>query len=290
MNILVTGANGQLGTEIRNLAAGSEDKFIFTDVNSLPDVETVYLDITNPDAIRIIADSEDIDVIVNCAAYTNVDKAETDFRMADLLNNRAAANLAAVAVERNAVLIHISTDYVFGGEIPVPRKPDDDKKPLGVYGSTKLAGEQSIIDSGCKSIIVRTAWLYSPYGKNFVKTMKKLTGELPEVKVVYDQVGTPTYAADLAGLIVGIISRRQTDKTGIYHFTNEGVISWYDFALEISRLCGHGCRITPCLSEEFPSNVQRPHYSVLDKTSVKEVFGIEIPYWKDSLKKCIERL
>lgn len=290
MNILVTGANGQLGTEIRNLAAGSDDKFIFTDVNSLPDVETVYLDITNPDAIRIIADSEDIDVIVNCAAYTNVDKAETDFRMADLLNNRAAANLAAVAVERNAVLIHISTDYVFGGEIPVPRKPDDDKKPLGVYGSTKLAGEQSIIDSGCKSIIVRTAWLYSPYGKNFVKTMKKLTGELPEVKVVYDQVGTPTYAADLAGLIVGIIRRRQTDKTGIYHFTNEGVISWYDFALEISRLCGHGCRITPCLSEEFPSNVQRPHYSVLDKTSVKEVFGIEIPYWKDSLKKCIERL
>lgn len=290
MNILVTGANGQLGTEIRNLTAGSGDKYIFTDVNSLPDVETVYLDITNPDAIRIIADSEDIDVIVNCAAYTDVDKAETDFRMADLLNNRAAANLAGVAVERNAVLIHISTDYVFGGEIPVPRKPDDEKKPLGVYGSTKLAGEQSIIDSGCKSIIVRTAWLYSPYGKNFVKTMKKLTGELPEVKVVYDQVGTPTYAADLAGLIVGIISRRQTTRTGIYHFTDEGVISWYDFALEISLLCGHGCRIRPCLSEEFPSNVQRPHYSVLDKTSVKEVFGIEIPYWKDSLKKCIERL
>ena len=290
MNILVTGANGQLGTEIRNLSAGSEDKFIFTDVNSLPGVETVYLDITNPDAIRIIAESEDVDVIVNCAAYTNVDKAETDFRMADLLNNRAAANLAAVAAERDAVLIHISTDYVFGGEIPVPRKPDDEKKPLGVYGSTKLAGEQSILSSGCKSIIIRTAWLYSPYGKNFVKTMKKLTGELPEVKVVYDQVGTPTYAADLAGLIVGIISRRQTGRTGIYHFTDEGVISWYDFALEISRLCGHECRITPCLSEEFPSNVQRPHYSVLDKTSVKKVFGIEIPYWKDSLKKCIERL
>lgn len=290
MNILVTGANGQLGTEIRNLAAGSEDKFIFTDVNSLPGVETVYLDITNPDAIRIIAGSEDVDVIVNCAAYTNVDKAETDFRMADLLNNRAAANLAAVAAERDAVLIHISTDYVFSGEIPVPRKPDDEKKPLGVYGSTKLAGEQSILSSGCKSIIIRTAWLYSPYGKNFVKTMKKLTGELPEVKVVYDQVGTPTYAADLAELIVGIVSRRQTDKTGIYHYTNEGVISWYDFALEISRLCGHGCRITPCLSEEFPSNVQRPHYSVLDKTSVKKTFNIEIPYWKDSLKKCIERL
>lgn len=290
MNILVTGANGQLGTEIRNLAAGSEDKFIFTDVNSLPGVETVYLDITNPDAIRIIAGSEDVDVIVNCAAYTNVDKAETDFRMADLLNNRAAANLAAVAAERDAVLIHISTDYVFSGEIPVPRKPDDEKKPLGVYGSTKLAGEQSILSSGCKSIIIRTAWLYSPYGKNFVKTMKKLTGELPEVKVVYDQVGTPTYAADLAELIVGIVSRRQTDKTGIYHYTNEGVISWYDFALEISRLCGHKCRITPCLSEEFPSNVQRPHYSVLDKTSVKKTFNIEIPYWEDSLKKCIERL
>ena len=274
MNILVTGANGQLGTEIRNLAAGSEDKFIFTDVNSLPGVETVYLDITNPDAIRIIAESEDIDVIVNCAAYTNVDKAETDFRMADLLNNRAAANLAAVAVERNAVLIHISTDYVFGGEIPVPRKPDDDKKPLGVYGSTKLAGEQSIINSGCKSIIVRTAWLYSPYGKNFVKTMKKLTGELPEVKVVYDQVGTPTYAADLAGLIMGIIEKRQTDKVGIYDYTDEGVISWYDFAIEICRLCGNECRVMPCLSNEFPSNVQRPHYSVLDKSSTKSVFGI----------------
>ena len=290
MNILVTGANGQLGTEIRNLADASEDKFIFTDVNSLPDVETIYLDITNVDAIRIIAESEDVDVIVNCAAYTNVDKAESDFRMADLLNNQAAANLASIARERDAVLIQISTDYVFGGDIPVPRKPYDDKKPLGVYGVTKLAGEQAIIDSGCKYLIIRTAWLYSPYGKNFVKTMKELTGKLSELKVVYDQVGSPTYAADLAALVLGIISRRQTGKTGIYHYTDEGVTSWFDFATEICRLCGHHCRVIPCLSNEFSSNVQRPHYSVLDKSDVKSAFGAEIPYWKDSLKKCIDRL
>ena len=291
MNILVTGANGQLGTEMRNYAAANPgDRYVFTDVNSLPDVETVPLDATNIEAVRITCDNENIDVIVNCAAYTNVDKAEDDMAMAELINATAPYNLATVAAERGATLIHISTDYVFKGDASVPYTEDMPTEPTGVYGVTKLKGEKKIEKSGCKSIIIRTAWLYSPYGRNFLKTMMKLTAEKPELSVVFDQVGSPTCARDLAALIGKIITDRLLDRTGIYHFSNEGVISWYDFTQAINAECGHSCHIRPCHSSEFPSKVKRPSYSVLDKTKVKKTFGIEIPYWLDSMKDCLRRL
>lgn len=290
MNILVTGANGQLGLELRNFAAGSRHHFIFTDISTVPGIETVYLDITNRDAVRIIARSENVDVIVNCAAYTNVEKAEDDLAFADLLNHGAPENLAAVAVETGAALIHVSTDYVFGGDSSVPYREDDPKSPLGVYGSTKLAGELAVQNSGCKYIILRTAWLYSPYGKNFVKTMKLLTAEKESVKVVADQVGSPTYAADLAGLIGKILEDNLLDHTGVYHFTDEGVISWYDLAETVRAVCGNKGKVLPCRTEDYPTKAARPHYSVLDKTLVKETFGVEIPYWRDSLEACLERL
>lgn len=290
MNILVTGANGQLGTELRNVTAGSRHNYIFSDVTSLPDVETLSLDITNIDATRIVCDSENIDVIVNCAAYTNVDKAEDEPSMAMLLNCTAAGNLAKVAAERGAALIHISTDYVFHGDIPMPCKEDWPTEPLGVYGSTKLAGEKEIGKSECRSVIIRTAWLYSPYGRNFVKTMLRLTEERDSLKVVFDQIGTPTYARDLASLIIKIIEEDKFGNTGIYHFSDEGAISWYDFAKAISEIGGTRCAIQPCHTEEYPSKAQRPRFSVLDKAKVKETFGISIPYWRDSLADCIERI
>ena len=290
MNILVTGANGQLGREIRNASAGSGHRFVFTDVSQAPGLETVYLDITNADAVRITCCSEDIDVIVNCAAYTDVEKAESDIQFADLLNHTAAANLASVACERGATLIHVSTDYVFDGESNVPYRESDPPSPLGAYGVTKYAGERSVMNSGCKYLIFRTAWLYSPYGKNFVRTMARLTGTNPGLKVVFDQVGTPTYAADLAGLIVRIISQGMLDRTGVYHFTDEGCISWYDLAVAVNRLCGHSCQVTPCHTDEYPTKARRPRYSVLDKTLVKETFGITIPHWYDSLEACMARL
>ncbi|MBQ6286797.1 MAG: dTDP-4-dehydrorhamnose reductase [Bacteroidales bacterium] len=290
MNVLVTGANGQLGSELREVSAGGRDRYIFTDVSSLSGVETVFLDITNIEALRIICDSEQVDVIVNCAAYTAVDKAEDDHNGAMLLNSMAVANLAKVAAERNATLIHISTDYVFHGDMTVPYKEDWPTDPLGVYGSTKLLGEREIAKSGCRSIIFRTAWLYSPFGKNFVKTMRSLTAERDSIKVVFDQVGTPTYARDLACLIVKVISEGLLDKTGTYHFSDEGAISWYDFAKAICELSGNRCDIRPCHTNEFPSKAERPRFSVLDKTKVKETFGITIPYWRDSLIHCIKRL
>lgn len=290
MNILVTGANGQLGTELRNVTAGSRDRYIFSDVISLPGVETLNLDITDIDAVRIICESERIDVIVNCAAYTNVDKAEDELSMAMSLNCAAAGNLAKVASERDATLLHISTDYVFSGEIPTPCTEDWPTDPLGVYGSTKLAGEKEIEKSGCRSIILRTAWLYSPYGRNFVKTMLRLTEERDSLKVVFDQVGTPTYAHDLAALIAGIIENGQLGKTGIYHYSNEGAISWYDFAKAICELGGNVCDIQPCHTKEYLSKAKRPRFSVLDKTKVKATFGVGIPYWRDSLASCIKRM
>ena len=290
MNILVTGANGQLGTEIRNASAGSGHRFIFTDISQVPGVETVYLDITNIDAVRIICASEDIDVMVNCAAYTEVEKAESDISFADLLNHTAAANLAAVACERKATLIHVSTDYVFDGEGNVPYRETDPPSPLGAYGITKFAGERSIMNSGCSYLIFRTAWLYSPYGKNFVKTMARLTATNDPVRVVFDQVGSPTYAAGLAGLIVKVIADGMLDRTGIYHYTDEGVISWYDLAVAVNRLCGHSCRVLPCHTGEYPAKARRPKYSVLDKTLVKDTFGITVPYWFDSLAECIGRM
>lgn len=290
MNILVTGANGQLGTELRNVMAGSRNNYIFSDVTSPPGVETLNLDITNIDAVRIVCDSEKVDVIVNCAAYTNVDKAEDEPSMAMLLNCTAAGNLAKVAAERDAALIHISTDYLFHGDIPMPCKEDWPTDPLGVYGSTKLAGEKEIERSGCRSVILRTAWLYSPYGKNFVKTMLRLTEERDSLNVVFDQIGTPTYAYDLASLITRIIEDGQLDRTGIYHFSNEGAVSWYDFAKAISEIGGTTCDIRPCHTEEYPSKAQRPRFSVLDKTKVKETFKVTIPYWRDSLADCIKRI
>lgn len=290
MNILVTGANGQLGTEIRNLSAGSSHRYIFSDVNSLPGVETLSLDITNRQAISLVAESEHVDVIVNCAAYTNVDKAEDDQAMASLLNSVAAGNLAFVAAERGATLIHVSTDYVFHGDSSVPYTEDFGTYPLGVYGVTKLAGEKAVMESGCNWFIFRTAWLYSPYGKNFVKTMMRLTAEKDRLSVVSDQVGTPTYAADLASVIIKITEDGLLDKSGLYHYSNEGVISWYDFAKTICEMAGNTCDIQPCRSEDYPSKAERPHYSVLDKSKVKKTFGITVPYWKDSLAACMNRM
>ena len=282
MNILVTGANGQLGMEMRGVSAGSTDRYIFTDV--------AELDITDVDAVDRVIASEEVDVIVNCAAYTNVDKAEEDEQTADLINHRAVAILASAAAKYGATLIHISTDYVFDGHSCIPYKEDDPTSPTGAYGQTKLAGERAVIESGCRYLIFRTAWLYSPYGKNFVKTMMKLTAEKNSISVVFDQVGTPTCAADLAALIYKVITERMLDRQGIYHFSNEGVCSWYDFAVEIRDICGNTCDISPCHSDEFPSKVRRPHYSVLDKTKVRNMFELPIPYWKQSLKSTIAKL
>lgn len=290
MNVLVTGANGQLGSELRNEAAGSAARYVFTDVSELPGVLTRHLDMTRADDVRSVVRSEAVDVIVNCAAYTNVDRAEDDREAADLLNHRAPAILAEMAARAGATLIHISTDYVFHGDACVPYAEDAPTSPLGVYGVTKLAGERAIRDSGCKSIIFRTAWLYSPYGKNFVKTMRSLTSERDSLNVVFDQVGTPTYARDLARLIVKVIDGGMLDRTGLYHFTDEGVASWYDFAVAIRDLSGNSCDIRPCHSGEFSSKAERPHYSVLDKSLAKATFGVAIPYWMDSLKDCISRL
>lgn len=280
--ILVTGANGQQGREMQIASRGSRNRFIFADHERL--------DITDPQAIADIVRENHVNVIVNCAAYTNVDKAETDPETANLLNNIAAGNLADAMKAVNGTLIHISTDYVFQGDRNIPCREDWPTEPLGVYGKTKLAGEKSIEATGCASIIIRTAWLYSPFGKNFVKTMRDLTSSRESLKVVFDQVGTPTYAGDLAEAICHIIETGQLDKTGIYHFSNEGVCSWFDFAKAICEMSGNTCDILPCHSDEFPSPVARPHFSVLDKTKIKQTFGIRIPYWTDSLKRCIEEI
>ena len=291
MNILVTGANGQLGNELRIVSRGSTDRYIFTDVVEQEGAETTILNITNLDAIRALVRAEKVDVIVNCAAYTNVDKAESDFDLAELLNAKAPENLAIAMKEVGGLLVHISTDYVFGKEVyNTPCREDMTGTPTGVYGLTKLHGEQNILATGCRSVIIRTAWLYSEFGKNFVKTMLNLTSTKPQLKVVFDQVGTPTYAYDLASAIVEIL---KNPKTGIYHYSNEGVCSWYDFAKMIAELADGAsaqCDIQPCHSDEFPSPVKRPAFSVLDKTKIKETFGITIPYWTDSLRKCLANL
>lgn len=286
MNILVTGANGQLGHEMQRVAKSSNHNYIFTDVADGYE----KLDITNIEDIRNMVKKNNVDIIVNCAAYTNVDKAESDYDTANLINNTAAGNLATAMKEAGGTLIHISTDYVFQGDRNTPCQEDWATNPLGVYGKTKLAGEAAIATTGCNSIIIRTAWLYSQWGKNFVKTMQSLTATHDTLKVVFDQVGTPTFAGDLADVIAHIINTGQTDKTGIYHFSNEGVCSWYDFAKLICKLSGNTCDINPCYSEEFPSPVKRPHFSVLDKKKIKETFGIKVPYWTDSLEVCIKQL
>ena len=284
MNILVTGANGQLGCEMRRLGAVSPNNYIFTDV--------AELDITNAAAVMYVAKHYSIDAIVNCAAYTNVDKAESDEATAELINATAVANLAAAMKEVGGTLFHVSTDYVFGSEGNTPRTEDMPLNPLGVYGRTKLHGEQAIIESGCKALIFRTAWLYSEFGNNFLKTMLRLTAEREQLNVVFDQVGTPTYAGDLALAIFSIIEAGVYEgNEGIYHFSNEGVCSWYDFAVEIAAAAGHtSCRINPCHSSEFPSPVTRPPYSVLDKTKIKNTFDIDIPHWRESMEYCIKRI
>ncbi len=285
MKVLVTGANGQLGNCLRLAAKDSKDNYIFTDVADL--------DITDAGAVEKMVVDNDVKVVVNCAAYTNVEKAEDDAALAELLNSTAVRNLAEAARANGGTLIHISTDYVFGKEpYNLPCREDQKGTPTGVYGLTKLHGEQQIAESGVKALIFRTAWLYSEYGKNFVKTMLTLTSTKPALNVVFDQTGTPTYAQDLADAIFDIIeSRKYEGNEGIYHYSNEGVCSWYDFTKAIAAMAGNtGCDIQPCHSDEFPSKVTRPAYSVLDKTKFKETFGLKVPYWTDSLKKCILNL
>ena len=289
MNILVTGANGQLGNEIQKVSKHSQDHYIFTDVCDGYE----KLDITNLDAIRQMVAQLDVKCIINCAAWTNVDAAETAGDIVEQLNAKAPENLAMAMKEVEGLLVHISTDYVFGGDpYNTPCREDQKGSPTGVYGLTKLHGEQRILATGVKHIIIRTAWLYSEFGKNFVKTMLSLTATTPQLKVVFDQCGTPTYAGDLADVIYDIIENRKFDNNeGIYHFSNEGVCSWYDFTKVIAQMAGHTtCDIQPCHSDEFPSPVKRPAYSVLDKSKIKDTFGITIPYWTDSLRKCIAAL
>ena len=282
--ILVTGANGQLGSEMRKLGSVSPNEYIFTDVQEL--------DITNKEAVMSFVEQNGVNIIVNCAAYTNVDRAEDDEATAELINATAVGNLAEAAKAVDGTLFHVSTDYVFGADGNTPRSEDMPTNPLGVYGRTKLRGEQAIAEVDAKAIIIRTAWLYSEFGNNFLKTMLRLTAEKESLNVVFDQVGTPTYAGDLALVIFSIIEGNlYAGNEGVYHFSNEGVCSWYDFATEIAIAAGNlECNIQPCHSSEFPSKVTRPPYSVLDKTKIKQTFGVDLPHWRDSMLSCLERL
>lgn len=289
MKILVTGANGQLGNQMQLVSNNSTDEYIFTDVCD----GYTHLDITNIEAVRRAVKEHGIECIVNCAAWTKVDAAETAGEKAETLNATAPENLAKAMKEVGGLLVHISTDYVFGGDpYNTPCREDQTGTPTGVYGLTKLHGEQSIIATGCNHLIIRTAWLYSEFGNNFCKTMLNLTASKPQLKVVFDQCGTPTYAGDLAQAIFYIIENRKYEgHSGIYHYSNEGVCSWFDFTKMIAEYAGHAdCDIQPCHSDEFPSPVKRPAYSVLDKTKIKNTFGIAIPYWTESLRRCINNL
>ena len=323
MKILVTGANGQLGSEMRLLAKDSGDEYIFTDVNQVEGQETTFLDITDRHAVMQMVQSQGIQAIVNCAAWTNVDACETDPALAQLahkLNALAPENLALAMKAVGGLLVHISTDYVFGTEAyNTPCREDQQGTPTGVYGQTKKEGEERILATECKHVIIRTAWLYSEFGKNFCRTMLQLTAERPTLQVVYDQCGTPTYALDLARAICTILQDYNTSltahhilppiegrdgegsfphypKSGIYHYSNQGVCSWYDFTQMIQHIANtlsteqRHCNIRPCLSSQYPSPVKRPSYSVLDKTKIQETFGLDIPYWTDSLRQCIANL
>ena len=297
MNILVTGANGQLGNEMRRITAQSQDTYVFTDIVEQEGVATTLLDITDLEAVRRLVAEQHVEAIVNCAAYTNVDAAESNEALAERLNADAPENLAKAMKEVGGWLVQISTDYVFGREpYNRPCREDQTGTPTGVYGLTKLHGEQKILATGGRHIIIRTAWLYSEFGKNFCKTMLQLTATRPSLKVVFDQCGTPTYAWDLALAIQHILARCASAENpeayqGIYHFSNEGVCSWYDFTKMIAEYSGRtACDIQPCHSNEFPSPVARPAYSVLDKTKIKETFGVAVPYWTDSLKQCLRNL
>lgn len=313
MKILVTGANGQLGSEIRLLAKDSADEYIFTDVNQVSGQETVHLDITDRQAVIAMVHAEGIQAIVNCAAWTNVDACETDSKLAELaqrLNADAPENLALAMKEVGGLLIHVSTDYVFGTEpYNTPCREDQQGTPTGVYGRTKKEGEERILATGCQHVIIRTAWLYSEFGKNFCRTMLQLTAERPTLQVVYDQCGTPTYALDLARAILAVLLDYKVTlpsltgtaypKSGIYHYSNLGVCSWYDFTQMIQHIANElvgmdvpqrKCKIMPCLSSQYPSPVKRPAYSVLDKSKIQDAFNLEIPYWTDSLRMCLQNL
>ncbi len=311
MNILVTGASGQLGRELREVVPhGGEDRYIFSDVLQLPGEETIFLDMTDPAALSLVCDSEQVDIIINCAAYTNVDGAEDNRVEANLLNRTAVLGLARICRDRGLRLIQISTDYIFDGTRSEAYREYDEAGPLNYYGMTKANAEKDIISSGCSFMIIRTSWMYSPFGKNFLRTMLRLTSERPSVKVVCDQIGTPTYAHDLASFIVKVISERQfsafgkrgdpQSDSGIYNFSNEGVASWYDFASCICDLAAQRdrqrnrmprtCTVIPCHSSEFPTKAQRPLFSLLDKTKVKDTFSVSIPHWLTSLRDCMERI
>ena len=285
MNILVTGASGQLGLSVRDAANCSDNNFVFSDIRAEGDV--IPLDITDASAVSKVLKDNEISAVINCAAYTDVNRAESEPDVAELVNCKAAGVLAEAAAEAGALLVHISTDYVFPGDSCRPYTEADATSPLGVYGRTKLAGEKAIEASGCRYLILRTSWLYSNYGNNFYKTMLDLTASRPMVKVVSDQTGTPTWASDLAEAIVTILDGNMSFESGVYHYSNEGVCSWYDFAKEICAGVGYLCDVMPCRSEDYPSPVRRPHFSVLDKTRFKETFGIEIPHWRESLLSCI---
>lgn len=285
MKILVTGANGQLGSEINGLAdLYSNLDFVFSD---LPD-----LDICNQEMLAQFVSKHQIDGIINCAAYTAVDKAEEDFKTAQLVNATAVGNLVSVAEEKNLKLIHISTDYVFDGTAHFPYLENCEVSPIGVYGKTKREGEEYVLNSDSESIVIRTSWLYSSFGNNFVKTMLRLGQERDELGVIFDQVGTPTYAKDLARTCLEVFSKEEKiDQKGkVYHFSNEGVASWYDFSKAIMEIGQVDCKVNPIETKDYPTPAQRPHYSVLNKSKIKSDFGIEIPYWRDSLKECIEKL
>lgn len=288
INILITGANGQLGSELQDIVKCSE---AVSDFKLFP-TDIPLMDITDAESVdKFIADNK-IDVIVNCAAYTNVDKAETDAQIADKINHVGVGVLAQAAAKNNITLVHVSTDYVFDGTAHLPYQESDQTSPIGVYGRTKLSGEDAVVESGCKSVIIRTSWLYSAYGNNFVKTMRRLGGERESLGVIFDQVGTPTYARDLADAIYSIIPQiiEKPQYGERYHFSNEGVCSWYDFSTRIMALSGIECDVRPIETADYPTLATRPNYSVLNKKKIKREFGIEIPHWEMSLVKCLKRL
>lgn len=290
MNVLVTGSCGQLGRTLMDMSEGMPHAFVFTSRTPSCDGRVQRLDITDEAAVDEILKGKDIDVIVNCAGYTDVERAEEETGEAFRANSEAVGILAEAAMRRGAVLIHVSTDYIFDGHSSEPYGEDAEPAPLSAYGRSKLAGELAVLASGCRHIIIRTSWLYSRYGRNFVKTIMRKTEEQPSVKVVSDQTGTPTFAGDLAEFILGIIENDQLSNIGIYNYTDEGVCSWYDFAWEVCDICGHLCEVMPCRTGDYPSCAVRPRYSVLDKTKVKETFGVDIPYWKDSLRYFLSQI
>ena len=282
-NILVTGSNGQLGSEIRELSSNYSYTFFFTDRNNI--------DITSKDSIKAFCQTNNINVVINCAAYTAVDKAESDELNADLINRKAVKKLALVSSELNIKLIHISTDYVFDGKNFKPYIEEFQTNPQGVYGKTKLDGENEMRDINPKnSIIIRTSWVYSSFGNNFVKTMLRLGREKESLGVIFDQVGTPTYARDLALTILDVIPKITNEKVEIYNYSNEGVLSWYDFAKEIMRMAKLNCKINPIQTFQYPTPAKRPHFSLLNKSKIKSTFNIEIPFWKDSLDECLKTM